>query len=82
VNGVAHCAHSRTSATARSYPPQARRKPGLALFQAAGDTYERARAHNGLSAALRAAGDTDLADQHRLRARELYPEPLGDLLPL
>ena len=69
---------------ATGHPDEARAEHAAALALAGriGDTYEQARAHNGLSAALRAVGDTDLADQHRRRALELYPEPLGDLLPL
>jgi len=69
---------------ATGHPDEARAEhaAALALADRIGDTYEQARAHNGLSAALRAAGQADLADQHRRRALELYPEPLGDLLPL
>ena len=69
---------------ATGHPDQARAEhaAALALADRIGDTYEQARAHNGLSAALRAVGDADRADQHRRRALELYPETLGDLLPL
>jgi DNA-binding SARP family transcriptional activator len=72
---------------ATGHPDQARAEhaAALALAERIGDTYEQARAHNGLSAALRAVGDADLvdlADRHRRRALDLYPELLGDLLPL
>ena len=77
-NGVAEI----LLATGRPDEARAEHAAALALAERIGDTYEQARAHNGLSAVLRAAGQADLADQHRRRALELYPEPLGDLLPL
>ena len=77
-NGVAEI----LLATGRPDEARAEHAAALALAERIGDTYEQARAHNGLSAVLRAAGHADQADQHRRRALELYPETLGDLLPL
>ena len=77
-NGVAEI----LLATGRPDEASAEHRAALKLAEQIGDTYEQARAHNGLSAVLRAAGQPVLADQHRRRAHELYPETLGDLLPL
>jgi hypothetical protein len=65
-------------------PDEARAAHAAALTLASqiGDAYEQARAHNGLGAALHAAGNVTLARHHWLRALDLYselgaPEPDG-----
>lgn len=57
-------------------PGQARVEHTAALTLASqiGDAYEQARAHNGLTAALHATGDVELARHHQRRARDLYAE--------
>jgi DNA-binding SARP family transcriptional activator/Tfp pilus assembly protein PilF len=71
-NGLGDCCLARGAADRA----RAHYASGLELAVQVGDVYEQARAHDGLARALRQAGDaeTERADEHARRARDLYAQ--------